>query len=191
MFMKLRRAKFFLLFLSVFFACAVFVNAQSGRTNPRPTPAPSDDEAEKVFTEEIKMNVSAFDQTGAFFSGVRKEDLVINEDGVLHQASSVRRIPATVLIVLDTGGEDRQAKDFRTTREAAKALIESLQPDDTVALMEYNDSAKILAEWTNDKSLLLNALTKNLNLGKRSRFVEALNLAVKFFDKSNLENRHL
>ena len=77
-----------------------------------------------------------------------------------------------------------------STREAAKALIESLQPDDTVALMEYNDSAKILAEWTNDKAQLLAAL-KNLNLGRRSQFVEALNLAVKFFDKSNLENRHL
>src|SRR5215204_1401059 len=189
--MTLARIKFFLLFSAVFLAFTIFAHAQSGRTNPRPTPVPGDDEAEKVFTEEIKMNVSAFDQAGAFFSGVKKEDLVINEDGVLHQATSVRRIPATVLIVLDTGGEDRQAKDFRTTREAAKALINGLEADDTVALMEYNDSAKILAEWTNDKSLLLNALTKNLNLGKRSRFVEALNLAVKFFDKSNLENRHL
>ncbi len=117
--------------------------------------------------------------------------MVINEDGVLHQASSVRRIPAAVLIVLDTGGEDRQAKDFKTTRETAKALIKTLQPDDTVALLEYNDDAKILAEWTNDKTQLLDALDKNLKFGKRSRFVEAVNLAVKFFDKSSLENRHL
>lgn len=184
------RTRFFLL-SAVLTAFAFSASAQSGRTNPRPTPPPGDDEAERVFTEEIKMNVSAFDPNGAFFSGVKKEDLVINEDGVLHQASSVRRIPASVLIVLDTGGEERQAKDFRTTREAAKALINSLEKDDTVALMEYNDSTKVLAEWTNDKSQLLNALTKNLAFGKRSRFVEALNFAVKFFDKSQLENRHL
>jgi VWFA-related protein len=189
--MTLARTKFFLLFSAVLLSFTVFANAQSGRTNPRPTPVPGDDEAEKVFTEEIKMNVSAFDRDGAFFAGVKKEDLVINEDGVLHQATSVRRIPATVLIVLDTGGEDRQAKDFRTTRDAAKALINGLQPDDTVALMEYNDSAKILAEWTNDKQQLLDALNKNLAFGKRSRFVEALELATKFFDRSNLENRHL
>jgi hypothetical protein len=189
--MFLPRTKFYLQFLVVFLAFTVFAAAQSGRTNPRPTPAPSEDSPEKVFTEEIKLNISAFDEAGKFFSGVQKDDLVINEDGVLHQASSVRRIPATVLIVLDTGGEDRQAKDFRTTREAAKALINGLQADDTVAILEYNDSAKILAEWTNDKTQLLAALNKNLNFGKRSRFVEALNLAVKFFDKSNLENRHL
>ena len=185
------RNRFLLLLAAVLLAFTFTANAQSGRTNPRPTPPPGDDDAERVFTEEIKMNVSAFDETGAFYSGVKKEDLVINEDGVLHQATSVRRLPASVLIVLDTGGEDRQAKDFRTTREAAKALINGLEKDDTVALMEYNDSAKILAEWTNDKSQLLAALTKNLAFGKRSRFVEALNLAVKFFDKSNLENRHL
>jgi len=188
--MRLARTKFFL-FLAVFFLSSVSAFGQSGRTTPRPTPVPGDDDPEKIFTEEIKMNVSAFDRTGAFFTGVKKEDLVINEDGVLHQATSVRRIPATVLIVLDTGGEDRQAKDFRTTREAAKALVGSLQPDDTVAVMEYNDEVKILAEWTNDKALLTSALNKNLGLGKRSRLVEALNLAIRFFDRSNLENRHL
>jgi von Willebrand factor type A domain len=187
--MNLPRTNFYLRFLVVFSALSIFANAQSGRTTTRPNP--SDDDTEKVFTEEIKLNISAFDEAGQFFSGVKKEDLVINEDGILHQASSVRRIPATVLIVLDTGGEERQAKDFKTTRNTAKALINGLQPDDTVALLEYNDNAKILAEWTNDKTQLLAALDKNLGMGKRSRFVEALNLAVKFFDKSNLENRHL
>lgn len=187
--MLLPRTKFYLRFLFIFSILSVFANAQSGRVTPRPNV--SDDDTEKVFTEEIKLNISAFDQEGKFFSGVQKEDLVINEDGVLHQASSVRRIPATVLIVLDTGGEDRQAKDFKTTRETAKSLIKSLLPDDTVALLEYNDGARILTEWTNDKTQLLTDLDKNLKFGKRSNFVDALNLAVKFFDKSNLENRHL
>ena len=189
--MKLARLKFFLLFSAVLLALTGAATAQSGKTTPRPTPPPSDDDAERVFTEEIKMNVSAFDVSGAFFPGVKPEDLVINEDGVLHQASSVRRTPATVLIVLDTGGEDRQAKDFRTTRAAAQALINKLQADDTVAIMEYNDTVKILAEWSTDKAQLIRALNKNLGFGKRSKFVEALDLAAKFFQKSNLENRHL
>jgi len=189
--MILSRTTFAFRVLTVFLAFTAAAAAQSGRTNPRPTPASSDDNPEKVFTEEIKMNISAFDNLGNFFQGVKKEDLVINEDGVLHQASSVRRIPASVLIVLDTGGEERQAKDFGTTRETAKALVKGLEADDMVAVMEYNDSAKILAEWTTDKPQLLTALTKNLNFGRRSRFVLALNLAVKFFEKSNLENRHL
>lgn len=188
-FMNLPRTGFFLLFSFIFCALSISAFAQSGKTTPRPRP--SDDDTERIFTEEIKLNITAFDESGKFFENVKKEDLVINEDGTLHQATSVRRIPATVLIVLDTGGEDRQAKDFKTTRETAKALIGGLQTDDTVALLEYNDGARILAEWTNDKNLLLDSLNKNLKFGKRSQFVEALDLAIKFFNKSNLENRHL
>ena len=55
-----------------------------------------------------------------------KEDLVINEDNVLHQADSIRRIPANVLIVLDTGGEMRMAKSINQTRKTAFGLIDSL-----------------------------------------------------------------
>src|SRR3954463_110704 len=136
--MILPRTKFILSFLLVFFAFSIFAGAQSGKLTPRPTPTPSENDPERVFTDEIKLNIAAFDETGSFFTGVQKEDLVINEDGVLHQATSVRRIPATVLIVLDTGGEDRQAKNFETTRTTAKVLIGSLGADDTIALLEYN-----------------------------------------------------
>lgn len=172
---------------SLLVAAAAF--AQSGRMTPRPV-NPNDD-TERVFTEEIKLNIAAFNNSGGFYEGAKPEDVVVNEDGVLHQASSLRRLPASVLILLDTGGEDRQAKDFKTTRETAKAIVEGLNPDDTIALMEYNDKAKILAEWTSDKTLLKTALNKSLGLGRRSQFVEALQLAAKFFDKSQLENRHL
>lgn len=191
--MLLPRAKFLPFLLVLLFLTAFSVNAQSGKVTPTPTPTPEveDDDTERVFTDEIKLNISAFDSRGKFYSGVRAEDLVISEDGVLHQATSVRRIPANVLIVLDTGGEDRQAKDFKTTRETAKALIRSLQPGDSVALLEYNDKAEIIAEWTSDKEQLYQILDKNLKFGNRSRFVEALNLAAKFFAKSDLENRHL
>ncbi|MBS1796602.1 MAG: VWA domain-containing protein [Acidobacteria bacterium] len=181
--------RFFLQLVLLTGVFAGFAGAQSGRTTPRPRA--SDDDTERVATEEIKLNVSAFDRSGEFFAGVGKDDLVINEDGVLHQPASVRRLPASVLIVLDTGGEDRQAKDFKTTRDAAKALVKSLRPDDTIAILEYNDEARILVEWTNDKDQLITALDKNLKFGRRSRFVDALGLAVDFFDKSKLENRHL
>lgn len=165
-------------------------HAQSGKITPRPTP-PKENDTEKVFTEEIKINVSAFDRSGRFFAGVGKDDLVILEDFVIHQPTSVRQIPANVLIVLDTGGEDRQAKNFNATRETAKSLIRSLQPEDSIALLEYHDKAEIIAEWTTDRAFLLNVLDKKLKFGRRSGFTEALKLAVKFFQDSNLENRHL
>ena len=40
--------------------------AQSRRVAPTPTPTPRDDEAVRVLTEEVKLNVLAFDSASAF-----------------------------------------------------------------------------------------------------------------------------
>src|SRR5262245_14552441 len=77
------------------------VYAQSG-VRPAPTPTPPEDQPEKVFTEEIRLNISVLDNSGNFVPDVKKEDLVITEDGRLHQADSLRHVPANVLIMLDT-----------------------------------------------------------------------------------------
>jgi hypothetical protein len=66
--------------------------AQSGRVQPTPTPTPDDDPV-KVETEEVKVNVLAFDEDGRFVKDVTEKDLVITENNILHQATSVRRVP--------------------------------------------------------------------------------------------------
>lgn len=171
---------------AVLFFCVLSASSQT------PTPTPLDDDGvEKVFTEEVKLNVSAFDKDGKFFSGVTKDDLVIMESGRLHQPTSVRRIPANVLIVLDTGGEMRRAKRIDQTRNTAMVLVNALLPEDSVALIQYNDKVDVIAEWTEDKAVILQALSKQLNFGKRSHFYDAVESATKFLEKTPLENRHL
>lgn len=182
-FMLLPRTKFLPLFFLLFFSFAFFAAAQ--------TPTPTPDDTEKVFTEEIKLNVLAFNDAGKFAADVKKEDLVISENSVLHQASSLRRIPANVLIVLDTGGEMRQKKSLQQTRETAKAVVSALKEGDSVAVLQYSDKAEILAEWTNDKTQILDAIGKKSNFGRRSVFVSALNLATDFLQKNPLDNKHL
>lgn len=177
-------AKIFLCVLLVL-CSRTFLRAQT------PTATPPDEETEKVFTEEIKLNINAFDTDGKFASGVKKEDLVIMEDARIHQASSIRRIPANVLIVMDTGGEMRQAKSMNQTRAAAKSLIAALNAEDSVALMQYHDKTEIIAEWTIDKAEALNILKTKMNFGKRSVFASALETATKFLQKTPLDNRHL
>lgn len=184
------RIKFLLpLFLLVLTA---FANAQSGRNFPTPTPTPkTDDETEKVFTEEVKLNVIAFDEEGKFFNGVKAEDLVITENNTLHQASSIRRIPANVLIVMDTGGEMRQKKSLQLTRNAALSVVNALKEGDQIAILQYADKAEILAEWTSDKAQIVEAIKKKSNFGKRSAFVGALTLAEDFLRKNPLDNKHI
>lgn len=176
---------------AIFFASMPSVSAQSRRVPPpTPTPTPREDDTERVLTEEVKLNVVAFDDNGQFVGNVKESDLVITENNVLHQPTSVRRIPANVLIVMDTGGEMRQVKSLDQTRKTARALLSRLRPEDSVAVLQYGDTAEIVAEWTTDKSQISRAIGRT-KFGRRSVFVDALNLATDFLMKNPLENKHL
>ena len=164
--------------------------AQSGRVQATPTPTPADDTV-RVTTEEIKLTVLAFDENGKFYSGVTENDLVISENDRLHQPTSVRRLPANVLIVLDTGGELRAVKSLDKTRAVARAVARSLAPDDSVAVMQYSDKPEIVDEWTTDRTQTLAAISRKTNFGRRSAFVDAITMATDFLLRTPLENRHL
>lgn len=154
-----------------------------------PTPTQVQEEKETIVTEEIKVNVAAFDGDGEFVSGVQKEDLVIVEDGRLQQASSVRRVPANVLLLLDTGGEMRN--NLSATRRAAKELVGKLQTSDNISVFQYSDKVETLSVWTMDKTQILNVLENKLGFGRRSVLNQALGAAIKYFYQTPLENRHL
>lgn len=162
---------------------------QSGRVQATPTPTP--DDTVKIETEEIRLNVLAFDVNGDFFRGVSANDIVITEDNILHPPASVRRIPANVLIVMDTGGELRSVKSLDRTRRVARALVNSLQPEDSVAIMQYSDKAEVVDEWTTDRASTLGAINSRSNFGRRSVFVDAVVLATDVLRKLSVDNRQL
>lgn len=178
--------------LSVVFSltvCVASASAQSGRVQATPSPTPAD-ETLRISTEEIKLNVLAFDESGKFFPDVSERDLVVTENNVLHPPTSVRRIPANVLIVMDTGGEMRSLKSLDQTRKTALAVVSALRPDDQVAILQYSDRAEIILEWTADRPSIMRAI-KTTKFGRRSAFVDALGLARNFFARSGIDNKHL
>jgi VWFA-related protein len=190
--MLLSRVRFSLSAAGLLFVFAASLWAQSGNTRQaQPTPTPPE-QIERVDTEEIKLNISAFDPNGKFVADLRVEDLVISEDGRLHQATSVRRTAANVLILLDVGNEIAYAKRRAATAATAAGLVNALRENDSVAVMQYGDKVEILSDWTKDRAAVLKVLDdKKLGYGKRSVFNQALTTAVDFFRKTQLENRHL
>ncbi|MGH9945692.1 MAG: vWA domain-containing protein [Pyrinomonadaceae bacterium] len=181
----LNRASFFLV---IAFSCAAISFGQSRRVAPTPTPTP--EATIRVETEEIKVNVLAYDEAGKFVSDVTNADLVVNENDILHQPTSVRRIPANVLIVMDTGGEFRSVKTLDQTRKVARAVVGALRPEDSIAILQYADKAVIAAEWTTNRGQIDSAIGKT-KFGIGSAFVDSLNLAREFLTAPDLENKHL
>ncbi len=183
----MRKCQFVFSFLIIIFSLVAINFSQI----PEPQPTPPDGDI-NITTEEIKLNISAVTDRGYNASGLTIDDVIINENGRLHQATSVRKIPANVLFVLDVGNEISYAKRSKTTAETARNLINALQEDDSIAVMQYGDKVEILSDWTKDKLKLNKVLGEHkLGFGRHSRFDLALETAIDFFDKTPIENRHL
>lgn len=155
---------------------------------PSPTPP---DEAVKILTEEVHLNVSARDDNGKFVPTLTKDDLLVVESGDPQTITSMQRIPANVLLLLDTGGDLTYAKNKAATGIAAKIFVKYLLSQDALAVMQYNDKIETISDWTNDFNSAMTKMDAKLLSGKRSRFSEALNAAVEMFKSRPLENRQL
>src|SRR5690349_8951882 len=102
----------------------------------------------KVFVEEVRIPVSAKDSSGRFDPTVEINDLLVKENGVAQPLKSVYRMPASVLLLVDTGEELNRAKNVRLTKEVAATLISSLRPDDQIAVVQVNNQVELLQSWT-------------------------------------------
>ena len=64
--------------------------------SPKPSPTRNDEQdAVKIYTEEVRLPVLAVDQYGHFDPTLEPNDILVLEDGVPQQIKSVRHVPAS------------------------------------------------------------------------------------------------
>lgn len=148
---------------------------------PRPSPNPSpeaarqeDQELIRTLTEEVQLTVTALDSQGRLDPTLELADVLVLENGVAQEIRSARRVPAHVLVLLDTGGELNSAKRVRLTREIARKLVLALSPQDEICVMQFNSKIETLQPWTIDRDAVLHVLDTKLISGKRARFFDAV-----------------
>jgi VWFA-related protein len=177
-----------LLVIAALFALAATQISSQEQGKPQPSPSPTPEESVKVFTEEVRLPVMAFDSYGHYDPMLELDDVLVLEDGVAQQVRSVRHIPANVLFILDTGGETSglggMAKKTSLTRDVASDLVTKLENGASIAVMQSGNSAEMLQPWTTDKSAVLRTLKNKLVSTKRSRISEAIaNASVQLKDR--------
>jgi len=147
------------------------------QTAPAPQ-KPEDQERVRVFTEEVRLPVMAYDAYGHYDPTLELDDVLVLEDGVAQQLRSLRHIPANVLFLLDTGGDftglGGRSKSTSLTRQVASELIDKLQPGTSIAVMQSGNTAEMLQPWTTDKAAVQKTLKNKLISTKRSRISEAI-----------------
>lgn len=157
---------------------------------PSPTPSPEAEQV-RVYTEEVRLPVVAFDDYGHFDPTLEMDDLLVLEDGVAQQIRSIRRIPANVLLLLDTGNEITLAKSVDTTRAIVMRLLANLHADQRVAVVQFNERVELLQDWTTDTQQLAHVLKTKLHSGKRSRLSEGVQMAAEKLKDTPMGSRHV
>ena len=191
--MKLKAALILLVVLGL--GGSVFAQVTQ-QPSPSPTPTPNEDqEAVKVFTEEVRLPVIAVDQYGHYDPTLEVDDLLVLEDGVAQQIRSIRHFPANVLLVLDTGAElsglGGMSKRTGLTRDVAIQLLNNLKDGTQISVMQFSESVELIQSWTKDKQAVLTVLKTKLASGKRSRFSEAVVAAARQLADRPEGSRHV
>lgn len=159
--------------------------------DPTPSQTPPTEEPIRVSTEEVHLNVLARSSSQRFVSDLKIDDLLVVEDGIPQEITNLQRVPANVLLLLDTGRDLNFAKSLNATQVIAEIFVHSLSPNNSLSVMQYYDKVETLSDWSTDYQLAINALNNKLFTGRRSVFTEALNAAIISFKSRPLENRHL
>ena len=194
--MTTRRALLALLICALALTITSGLRAQEARPRPDPTqqatPTPTPEpEQVKVFTEEVRLPVVAFDDYGHFDPTLEMDDLLVLEDGVPQQIKSIQHIPANILLLLDTGNEITLAKSVATTRAIVMRLLASLRAEQRVAVVQFNQRVELLQDWTTDRAQLAHVLNTKLHSGRRSRLSEGFQMAAEKLKDTPVGSRHV
>jgi VWFA-related protein len=171
--------------LCVVWAALGAAPAARARQSPTATPAPpraepgAQDEQEpvRIYTQEVKLPVTAYDDRERFHHALEPDDVLVLEEGVPQKVRSVRRLPANILLVFDTSGQVTGPRSSHLAREAALRFLSSLRPGDQVAVIQNSDRVTLLQDWTEDTNRAATVVSTKYFSANRSRLSECLTAA--------------
>lgn len=136
-----------------------------------------DDEVLSVNTTLVTLPVSVTDRVGKYIPDLRKEDFRVYEDGVEQQVAYFATVekPFTVALIIDTSASTRYR--IEEIQDAAISFVDQLRPEDRVMVVSFDDEVRVLAEATNDRRILREAIRRT-RTGGNTRLYDAVDFVI-------------
>jgi VWFA-related protein len=171
--------------------------AQTTATKP-PQKADEQEQRLRIVTNEVRLPLRAVDLMGRRVADLTAKEVLVIEDGVACQVTSLKREPANVMIVLDLSAplgvfksrlEDKETSEklFEggnykpiprpIAREFTEIVLRQLTPQNQIAIIQYADRVEMLQDWTRNRDEAISALRAGFRAGLKARFYDALALA--------------
>ena len=122
------------------------------------TPGRGAEVASVAAPQVIRLNASVTDRYGRAVAGLAPRDFSVTENGEPREVTEVAetRAPFNLVLLLDVSGSVEERLDF--IRKAALAFVNTVGPQDRVAVVSFRDDVQLISEFTTDKQLLAQRL---------------------------------
>jgi Ca-activated chloride channel homolog len=129
-----------------------------------------EDEVVRVNTTLVTIPVSVMDRNGKYVPSITQDEFRIYEDGVEQQLTYFATVekPFTVALVIDNSTSTKFKTD--EIQDAAIAFVDQLRPEDRVLVVAFDEKVRVLAEATNDRRRLRDAIRHTHNEGNTSLY---------------------
>jgi Ca-activated chloride channel family protein len=150
----------------------------SGRpANPKPVDD-GEEEVVRVSTSLITVPVTVTDRDGKYVTDLRREEFHVFEDGVEQQIAFFEPVERSITVALMLDVSDSTRFRIKDIQAAAIAFLEQLRPEDRVMVVAFDKRVQLLAEATNDRATLIEAI-RRLQPGAGTSLFNALDVVVK------------
>ncbi|MGA3077794.1 MAG: VWA domain-containing protein, partial [Bryobacteraceae bacterium] len=128
-------------------------------------------------TRLVVLNVSVFDQAGKVVRDLGKSAFTVYENGEKQTLNVFRQddVPISLGLIIDTSASMTNKRD--RVASAALAMVKASNPQDEVFIINFNESAVLAKEFTNDIKDLEKAL-RDLDAKGETAMRDALLLGI-------------
>jgi VWFA-related protein len=141
-------------------ACAVAALVTAGvlaAQTPSQTPRPPVFEAG---IEVINLTVSVTDARSRYVTDLTRPDFAVFEDGVKQDLTlfTHENLPISLALLIDTSAS--MAEKLPVAQSAAARFVKTLRPQDSAQIVQFNDRATVLQDFTAEHALLEGAIRR-------------------------------
>ena len=131
----------------------------------------------KIDTTVVAVPVVVSDRNGKYIPDLTQDEFSIFEDGVQQQIIFFASIsqPFHVALLLDTSASTQEK--LGSIQRAAKTFVAQLQSEDRTAIISFDDSVRELCNFTNDRTILDDAISKTAP-GQGTKLYDAVQVAL-------------
>lgn len=131
----------------------------------------------------VNLNVKALDQYGRTVPNLTKENFEVFEDGERQDISHFEPVtaPVSLILLMDLSGSIKSK--LKELKKAAKNFVDTLRPEDRVAVAGFTRRFFVVVEFSNDKEGIKKLIDKFKGPGGGTAFYDSLWKALDLFDE--------